>query len=610
LPSIYTNHKFGVTLLSDYESHLRPDRGIFPLTELAKRSANDFGPAVAMRIWAGDNYREVTFQQLSNMVSSIARWLVEQGLNLGDRVAVLGDNRPEWGATYLGILLAGGIVVPVDSLMPVTGIRHVLVDSESRFLFATHKFLRDISEMAPVSTLEKKIALDTGSNISTSSPNVDAIPFAELLAGRSAEGKSSPSRTLEDAAALLYTSGTTGHSKGVMLSHRNIISNVAAASRILPIGQGDTFLSVLPIHHAFECTAGFLLPIYTGCAITYARSMKSADLIADMRNTNVTIMIAVPLLYEKLMAGILRNVKKKGGLPRTLFHFLYGASLLGEKIGFDLGRSLFAGIREKAGMGTVRLFVSGGGPLDPSVADFFNRFGIRMLQGYGLTEASPVTNVNPPWRSRAVTVGPPMPGVEVRLAETNEQGVGEVLVKGGNVFIGYYNNEQATKEVKTEDGWLMTGDLGVIRTDGYLQIVGRKKNIIVTGGGKNVYPEEIEHHLNRQRFIAESLVLGAKRESGYGEEVVALIFPDYEQVDLFFEEQGKAYKATPEAVNNLIKADIETAQIELAEYKRIRRFRIQEEEFTKTSTRKIKRFLYKGEMVGVGKKGEGRDGEV
>jgi len=547
-----------------------------------------------MRIWTGEQYREITYKEFHEKVIAVARWLVSFGIKPGDRVAILGENRPEWGVAYLGAQSSGAVAVPVDSLMPPSGIRHILVDSGARILMATPKFLRDVSEMAVIPNIEKLVCL-------SSQKVEDALPIEDVIASGAKSTTALPKRSLDDLAALLYTSGTTGHSKGVMLSQRNVAFDVASASRLIHLGPGDVFLSVLPIHHAFECTTGFLLPIYCGAAITYARSLKSTDLIADMRGTKATIMVAVPLLYEKLHAGIVRGIKKKGRIPHYLFNVLYGTSLLGEKVGFDLGQKLFAGIREKAGLGSVRLFVSGGGPLDPQVADFFNRFGIRMLQGYGLTEAAPCTHVNPPWRSRAVTVGPPLPGVQHKLVDTNEQGVGEVLIKGDNIFVGYYKNKQATEDVLTKDGWLMTGDLAIIHPDGYLQIVGRKKNIIVTGGGKNVYPEEIEYYLNRQRFIAESLALGTPRESGYGEEVCALIYPDYEQVDLYFEEQGKKVKATPEDVDRLIKADVEAAQVDLADYKRIRSFRIQSEEFQKTSTRKIKRFLYKGEMVKVGK---------
>jgi len=262
-----------------------------------------------------------------------------------------------------------------------------------------------------------------------------------------------------------------------------------------------------------------------------------------------------------------------------------------------LGSKVFKGLREKAGFGTVKFFVSGGGPLDPATAVFFNRLGIRMMQGYGLTETSPVTHVNPPWKVSHVTVGPPIPGIECRIVDVRESGVGEICIRGSNVFSGYYKNEEATRQCLDDDGWFRTGDLGAIRDDNYLQIMGRVKNMLVTGGGKNVYPEEIEHHLNRRRFIAESLVLGVQRNSGYGEDVAALIYPDYEQVDLHFEKLDE--KPTSDDVYQLIKQEINEAQQDLENSKRIRQFRIVEDEFQKTSTRKVKRFLYSGDMLNV-----------
>jgi long-chain acyl-CoA synthetase len=582
------------------ESNLGGDRGVFPLSELAERSAREFGGRPVMRTFTGSGYREITYHQFRDMVIAIAHWLVTSGIKQGDRVAVLGENSPQWGAVYLGIQTAGAIAVPVDSLLKPAGLRHVIADSESRFLFASDKFLGDLAEVASIPTLEKTIAIGSGG------PGADTTLGAVLNEGARVTAEL-PKRDLDDIAAILYTSGTTGHSKGVMLTQNNIMSNVAAASQVIKVYPEDTFLSVLPIHHSFECTTGFLLSLYNGSSITYARSMKSADLMADIRETNVTLMVAVPLLYEKMQAGILRGVKKKGGLTQRLFSYMFGLSAVSQKIGFNLGTPLFAGMRRRAGLGTIRIFVSGGGALNPSTARFFSRLGICLIQGYGLTETSPVTHVNPPWKRRCETVGLAIPGVECKLIDVNEQGVGEICIRGPNVFKGYYRNEEATREVLEEDGWFHTGDLGAILSDGCLQICGRKKNMLVTGGGKNVYPEEVELYLDRSRFIAESLVLGVPREGGYGDDVAALIFPDYEQIDLYYEELGK--KPTDRDVFELIKKEVAEAQTELQEYKRIRNFRIVEEEFQKTSTRKIKRFLYSGEMLKVNGRGEAGVGE-
>ncbi len=576
--------------MSDYESNLRADRGIFPLNELTKRSAEAFGSQTVMRTWTGEEYAEITYSELNDRVNAIARWLIDQEIKQGDRVAVLSENRWEWAASYLGIQVAGAVVVPVDSMMPPTGIRHILADSGSRMLFTSAKFLKELADIAPITTLEKRVCFDENETD-------DLIQFDDVLKQGAVFENELPRCKLDDMAAILYTSGTTGHSKGVMLSHKNIMSNVATASRIFPVGPDDTFLSVLPINHSFECTTGFLVPLYCGCSITYARSLKSTDLVTDIKNTGVTMMVGVPLLYEKMHAGILRGVRKKGKKTEILFKTMFGIAKTGSKIGMSLGDKLFKGLLEKAGFSTVKFFASGGGPLNPSTAIFFNNLGIRLMQGYGLTETSPITYVNPPWKVRHETVGPCMPGVECKLIDINEAGIGEICVKGPNIFMGYFNNQAATDEVLSEDGWFKTGDLGIIHPDGYLQIMGRCKNLLVTSGGKNVYPEEVEEYLNRGTYISESLVLGLERDSGYGEDVVALIYPDYEQIDLLYEE--KSHKATPEDVHNLIKSEINKLQLDIADYKRVRKFRVVEEEFQKTSTRKVKRFLYKGEMVTV-----------
>lgn len=573
-----------------YERYLRPDRGLFPLSELASRSAADFGDLPIMRRWNGDGYSEITYNEFADQVHAIARWLLDNGIVSGDRISLLAENRPEWGMVYLGVQAAGAIIVPVDSMMPASGIRHIIANSESRFLFCSEKYHKAVSELAPITTLEKIICMD---NLE----NPEVIPFSSVVQNGRKSSTPLPKREMDELAAIIYTSGTTGHSKGVMLTQANLMTNVAAASRILPLGTSDTYLSVLPMHHTYECTTGFLLPVYCGCSITYSRSLKSTELLDDMRRTNVTIMVAVPLLYEKMYEGMVRKLSKAPLATRALLGVLFGLSRFFAKFGIRAGKVLLKSLREKAGMGSVIFFVSGGGPLDPRVADFFSILGINSMQGYGLTETSPLTHVNLPQVPDNVTVGPPIIGVEQRIDNPNSEGIGEIVLRGPNIFKGYYKNDEATKEALTEDGWFHTGDLGKIHSNDFLQITGRMKNMLVTAGGKNVYPEEIEHFLNRSSFIAESLVLGIQRASGYGEEVAALIYPDYEQLDLYFEEKGS--KPNDEDVAKLIKAEIKEAQKNLQDYKRIHRFRLMEEEFQKTSTRKIKRYLYSGDMVGV-----------
>jgi len=579
--------------MDSYESHLQPDKGMFPLSELIERSAEEFGDSVVMRTWRDNSYVEITFNDLLRNVQNIAGWMIKSGITADSKIAILGENRPEWAMVYLAVQMAGAVVVPVDRMMPKSGIKHILTDSESQMLFVSPKFYSMVTDMDEVKNLKNIVCFENDN----SAEDVEDFALPDILNLSDNESNKFRKRDIDELAAILYTSGTTGFSKGVMLSHRNIMANIASGARLFNLGTTDTFLSVLPVHHVLEATCGFLVPIYCGCSITYCRSIKSADLIADMRASNVTVMIGVPLLFEKMHAGIVRGIAKKGMKTRILFGTVMNVVKVGEKLGKDLGFKLFTSLREKAGFGTVRFFVSGGGPLDPNTALFFNRLGIKLLQGFGLTETSPITHANPPWKLRHATVGPTIPGVECMIDEPNEKGVGEIWLKGANVFMGYYKNEEATRAVMTDDGWFKSGDLGMVHSDGYLQIMGRLKNMLVTGGGKNVYPEEIEHYLNQSRFIAELLVVGVKRDSGYGEDVAALIFPDYEQVDLHFEAMGK--KVATDDVFSLIKAELKVCQQDLAEYKHVRQFRIMKEEFEKTSTRKVKRYMYDGEMVKV-----------
>jgi long-chain acyl-CoA synthetase len=541
-------------------------------------------------MWTGEDYREITYQAFAEKVAAVGRWLINYGVEPGDRVAVLGENRPEWGTTYLGVQAAGAVIVPVDRLLPAPGIRHVISHSEARLLFTSRQFVDLFGELAPIPSLEAIICFDKCGV-------EEVVHWSDVLQQGTASATKLPTRTIDELAAILYTSGTTGHSKGVMLSQRNIMTNVAGCSQLLPVGPGDTFLSMLPMHHSFECTAGFLFPVYTGCSITYARSFKSTDILADIRDTKVTAMGSVPLFFEKLQAGMLRTIRKKGALATWTFGSLYHVVKAGERFNKTLGKRLFRGLREKAGLGSMNYFVTGGAPHDPATSRFFQRLGIPLLPGFGLTETSPVTHATPWNRVRHECVGLPLPHVEAKIIDPDENGVGELCIRGPTVFIGYYKNEEASRAALDESGWLHTGDLGIIHSDGYLQITGRKKNLLVTPGGKNVYPEEIEFHLNRSRFIAESLVLGVRRDSGYGDEVGALIHPDYEELDLHFEGLGKT--PTDDDVRVLLSGEIRTAQRALATYKHIRSFRIMEEEFQKTSTRKVKRFLYAGDLVEV-----------
>ena len=562
----------------------REDRGLASIPEVFFRSVRDFGPRPALSVFREGAYRHLTYEELGERVRWLASGLRTLGFSRGDRCAILGPNSPEWALSYLSVLLAGGVCVPVDSLLKPYEFRHIFEEARVRFIFVAPKFLETVLELDEELGLFKRIILFE--RISGEHPRkVTDIPA--LLEKGQKKAKPPVFPDLDDLAVLIYTSGTTGKAKGVMLTHRNIVSDVAACYRSLPFDHRDRFLSVLPMHHTFECTAGFLLPLYAGAHITFARSLKSRDILADLKASRTTVMLGVPLLFQKLYEGLMRAVKKAPLPKRALFHTLMRLVRTSERFGRseEAGRLLFRGLRERAGLSHLRFFVSGGAPLPPHLPKAFRRLGLKLIQGYGLTEASPVLTVNPPQAPRDESVGLPLPGVEVKVREPDAQGVGELCFRGPMVMKGYYENPEATRATFDEEGFLRTGDLGFVDAEGYVHICGRAKNLIVTPAGKNVYPEEIEAELDKSPYILESMVFGFPRRGG--EEVWAVIVPDYEAIERDF--HGKHLREAD--VEKLIAGEVRKRMAPLADYKRVKRFLIRDEELPKTSTRKIKRHL-------------------
>ena len=560
----------------------RSHKGIFTIPEMIRRGAEEFGtrPALIKRTPRGDEV--TTYEGLFHEVTLVAKGLADLGVRPGDKVAILGHNSPEWAKAYLGTSQASAICVPIDSLLTQNEITHLLADSKAKVAFVTTRFLDMVLDShLGLRSLRHLIVMDWEDG----EPPGRAIPWEDFLKkGELGPGlKGGPE--LESLAAIIYTSGTTGRPKGVMLTHKNIVSDCAACYQAVYIGQ-ERFLSVLPMHHTFECTAGFLLPLYSGCSITFARSLKSKYIIEDLKASRATVMLGVPLLFQKMLDGIKRGIEKASPGKKLAFNALMKVVKAGEKTGrHHLGKIFFKGLREKAGLGHLRFFIVGGAPVRPQIPRDFRRLGIMMLQGYGLTEASPVLTLNPEDAPKDNSIGRPLPGVEVKVIDPDEKGVGELAFRGPMIMKGYYNNPKATKEVLTEDGWLLTGDLGWIDQNGYCFISGRGKNLIVTPAGKNVYPEEIEAILCESPHILEAMVYGRPLPTG-GEEVRALIVPDYETI-------GKLYKGplSESKINGLISKDVKRTNKVLAGYKRIKSFQIRDEEFPKTSTRKIKRHL-------------------
>ncbi|NLI16066.1 MAG: AMP-binding protein [candidate division Zixibacteria bacterium] len=550
------------------------------LPQMLAQSRKEFGTNVAMRYFDGERFRELTYDGFYRMVMQAISALRKAGVKSQDKVGILSENRPHWGAAYFANLFNGGINVPLDALLKPQELPYIIHHSGIKVIVASAKYIPDLE------TIKDKIeSLET---IITMDPGDSAYPY--LLADDNPPILEPPGTSLDELAAVIYTSGTTGLAKGVMLSHGNITSDIWAMVNAMDLYESDNFISILPLHHTFECTCGFLTPISFGSCITYARGLASKQIVEDIKNNKATILLGVPLVFEKMFTGLSKEIAKKPQFTRAIFKTTYGLSKIIKKtVKLEAGGMLFSSLREKAGLSSLRLMVAGGAPMIPEIAEAFNIMGFRLIQGYGLTESAPVLTLNPYENYRNDSIGKPLPGVTLKIDNPNSQGIGEIIAKGPMVMKGYYKNPEATATV-LKDGWLYTGDLGWGDDDGFYYIAGRSKNVIVTPGGKNVYPEEIEFALNRSPFILESLVMGRPLESGGGEEIEAIIVPDMEYYSARAAEKG--IDLNEMNIEKTIKLEVSKQCQELADYKRVKYVMLRNSDFEKTSTRKIKRFLY------------------
>jgi long-chain acyl-CoA synthetase len=611
---------------------------------LLRESFDRYPLKAALRHKEAGTWQSLSYGDLVVLAEKIAAGLLASGFAAGDRAALIGPSSARWVVAYFGILRAGGIVVPIDKELKSAELRHILSDSEVRVIFVDRDHLDSLLEMSGTLATVKHIVLlhdqpcattlDASEkellrqvrdelsgfleNLSLSAEQSNrlrsVVAIVASLAGtgkcESPSGKKAenpffppssvrkelcrngrlisfeefcrdetlpePSHTQEDTALILYTSGTTGRSKGAVLSHGNVVSNIrAAASRFSADSRMHT-LSFLPINHVFEQVCGLLLPLSVGGTVSFAESLKKlGENLVEVRPSFFT---GVPAVYRLFHDRIMKNIRGRA-LSKLLFSLPVVRQLVVSRV-----RRNFAG-------GTM--FVSGGAALDPQIAQGLMSVGFKIFQGYGVTETSPVISAECPGRTRLGSVGPVLDGVEVTIAGAGEDGIGEILVRGPNVMQGYFKKPAATDEVMT-GGWYHTGDLGRLDDDGFLFICGRVKNLIVTPNGKNVYPEEVEIELLKSPYIAEAMVYGHKIDT-VSEEVHALIFPSQEALGEF-ERHSNAAPMTKTDVEALIRNEVLKACKGLADYKRVKKFTLREDEFPKTTTRKIKRFAVEADV--------------
>ncbi len=526
-----------------------------------------------------DKYEPVTYKQYKKDVDALGTAFISLGLK-DQRIAVIGEARYEWVVTYLATLNGTGIAVPIDKELPGNEIESLLERSEaSAVVFSAAK--KEVIEKVVSHNKTVKYYIDM--DIEEDGENF--LSFKKIL-DKGYKLLENGDRSFLDAkidneamSILLFTSATTDKSKAVMLSHKNISENLMAMCKMIDIKTTDTFLSVLPIHHTYECTCGFLCPIYRGSAVAFCEGLR--HIAKNLKESQASIMLGVPLIYEAMYKRVWDQVAKSGQDKKLKTAIKINNFL--KNFGVDLSKKLFKKIHDNLG-GNMRMFISGAAGIDPSVSSGFRDLGMLLIQGYGLTECSPIVALNRDVDYKDDATGLPLQGLMVEINEPNEEGVGEVKVKGPSVMLGYYKDDEANAKV-FKDGWFFTGDLGYIDADGFLHLTGRKKNVIVTKNGKNIYPEEIETLLNRSNYILECMVYGKTKDNDDEINVTASIFPDYEKIK---EEFGEISK---DELKKLLQNEIKAVNKSLVTYKYVKDFSIREEEFAKTTTRKIKRYM-------------------
>lgn len=562
------------------------------LRDLVETSAELYGDKILYIYKRGEARYSFSYNDYRRDLYRLGEGMSRIGL-MGRTVAVIGESCPEYMTAYIAAVSGGGVIVPLDRDLGHAEIARFADLSGAEAVFYTEQFndvLPSLAEQMPQVRYFIPIAPAEGSDTtdgSSSAGDAVILPYSELLAlGDKVmeEGDRSfldydCTADMSQMSALLFTSGTTGTSKGVMLSHANIVASVNAASRGTIFGPDNTFVDLLPMHHSYEITCGHLGAANLGGTVYINDSLKNT--LRSITTFNPDSLIVVPLYVETMHKRIWAEIARKGMTRRV--RALMKASSAMHRAGIDIRRKLFKQILDGLG-GNLRYIICGGAPLSPELVRDFDAFGIEICEGYGITECSPLIAVNRHGKVRLRSVGQPVDNCEVRIADPSADGTGEIEARGRNVMLGYFGNEEATAEVFTEDGWFRTGDVGCMDADGYIYITGRKKNIIILSNGKNIFPEEIEEHLYTSPLIGECVVIGRKNSAG-DTRITAVIYPSDEAVEL----EGKS----EEEKLALIRDAVNTINRSLPVYKQVRDVELRSEEFEKTTTRKIKRFLVK-----------------
>ncbi|MBR6472677.1 MAG: AMP-binding protein [Firmicutes bacterium] len=560
-------------------------RPIANLKHMLETSVELYGDRVAFwqKFNKGEDYTPIKYNETLRDVNALGTALINRGMR-NKKIAVIGENSYFWAISYLAVACGTGVVVPLDKELSAQELEQLVVKAGVSCVLLSPKYREIFGDMLKRKVGSLEFLVDVRADMSSG----DVYALKELIS----EGKTlldKGDRRYLDAeidpealGVLLFTSGTTGVAKGVMLSHRNLCSEIMLSPLLIKYTKEDIFFSVLPLHHTYECTCAFLVSIYRGSSIGYCEGLKYIQ--KNLKELQPTIFCGVPLIFDSLYNAIMKTARKQG--REAILRRVMKASHVTNRVGLDLSKMLLGKVREIFG-GRMRLLVSGGAPIRPEIIKFFNDLGFIMIQGYGLTECAPLAAANPTEKryNRYDSVGRLLDQLEVKVIDKNREGVGEICIKGPNVMIGYYEDPEETAKCIV-DGWFHTGDLGYVDRQKYIYITGRKKNVIITANGKNVYPEELENYLDSSLFIAESMVWAKNDERGNDMTIVATIKPDMEEIRNYLGDEAD----DPETIKALLQSEVDRINKPQPLFKKIGKVIIKTGDFDKTTAHKIKRF--------------------
>ena len=547
------------------------------LKDMLNKTRNLYGEKIGYKVKLNEgDYKTYTHNEIRDMINYLGTALINLGLK-DKRIAVIGENRYEWELSYLSVVCGTGIVVPLDKSLPANELEELIERSEVEAIFYSKPYEETVEKIkySEKNKLKHLISMDTKIHTEGIYSQKELIDQGKELVEKGDKSFIDAKINPEEMSIMLFTSGTTSKSKVVALSHKNMVSNVMDFASILDVNSNDRILSFLPLHHVFECTVGMLYSLYIGAERAFCQGIR--HILENLNEYKTTFAAFVPAIYENMYKNIMKNLEKQGKLEivEKLMQENKNKTMQEKKEIFKEIHNIFGG--------NIKLFISGAAALDPEVEEAFRNWGINLCQGYGLTETSPVIGVETNENFRVGSIGKALPHVEAKIVDANEEGMGELAVKGPNVMLGYYNDEEATKEV-LNDGWFRTGDLAKIDEDGYIFICGRKKSVIVLKNGKNIFPEEMEALVNKIEGVKESFIFG-KQQSEDKEDIkinVKIIF-DREIIK-------EAYKVEKdEEIYDVLLDKIKDINQIMPKYKSIKGIIISEEPLLKTTTNKIKR---------------------